>query len=444
MVTEEKSFGSVMNEVYSESEESLVGIYLICKPTILVRNPKIVEMILHTHLESFNGRGGYPVLRDCFRKTLLSALAEVKVRQAFKKICSITKGLQEQLKRILKDQPQADVQIKDLCYRFSVDIISATIFGTEISCLSDKDPPLTKVAKKFYREGNYKILESLRIVLVIVFPFISPLLGVGLLPSYMTQIIMGFINKFIISGENEHLDETKNKIKTLLTNQRDKPFFCDYKIFKNWSISEDNSVYSFFLHITGSESSTSTICYCLFELSREPKVLQILIDEIDEALHECNGKITYDIFDKMPFLEKCLAETLRKYPAFPLLNRRCTKDFQVPGTKQIIYQDQAIIIPLRAIQTDPKYFPNPLKFNPNRTEPNDPDYSGMPTYIFGDGPKTCIAYRLGKIILKMGLIAILSKFTVERGPTEELNIPIGNLGMPPSDDFTVKLSMRHG
>lgn len=107
-------------------------------------------------------------------------------------------------------------------------------------------------------------------------------------------------------------------------------------------------------------------------------------------LHANKGEMTYEALKDMKFLEKCIYETIRMYPALPMLNRRCTKDFQVPGTAMKILRNQSVVIPLRAIQTDEKYFPNPLKFNPNRCDPQDEDYSTVPYYVFGDGPKSCI------------------------------------------------------
>lgn len=145
----------------------------------------------------------------------------------------------------------------------------------------------------------------------------------------------------------------------------------------------------------------------------------------------------------MKFLEKCILETLRKYPALPMLNRRCTKEFKLPGTDQIIYKGQSVIIPIRSIQTDPKYYPNPLKFNPNRTDPEDPDYSPVTSYPFGDGPKACIAFRMGTVMVKTGLVTILSKFNLDLSTKEaDIKFTLGNLGMPPSNDFSVRLSRR--
>lgn len=79
------------------------------------------------------------------------------------------------------------------------------------------------------------------------------------------------------------------------------------------------------------------------------------------------------------------------YPVLPFLDRRCQSDFHVQGTKIIIEKNTPVIIPLTGLHYDPEYFPDPLRFNPERflgeNKANIPPYSYMP---FGDGPRKCI------------------------------------------------------
>ena len=58
-------------------------------------------------------------------------------------------------------------------------------------------------------------------------------------------------------------------------------------------------------------------------------------------------------------------ETMRKY-SFPLLNRECTKDYQMPNSNFIVQKGTPIIISIRGIHMDPEYFPEPDKFMPER------------------------------------------------------------------------------
>lgn len=74
-------------------------------------------------------------------------------------------------------------------------------------------------------------------------------------------------------------------------------------------------------------------------------------------------------------------------------DRVCFKDYEVEYEDQkfTIEKDKIVMIPISGFHRDPLYFPDPLKFDPDRfSEENrgniDPD-----TYLpFGIGPRNCI------------------------------------------------------
>ena len=64
-------------------------------------------------------------------------------------------------------------------------------------------------------------------------------------------------------------------------------------------------------------------------------------------------------------------ESLRKYPPVSVLNRVCTKSYVIPGTKVTLEKGHLVVVPIAALQTDPKYFPDPEKFDPARFSDQD-------------------------------------------------------------------------
>lgn len=83
-------------------------------------------------------------------------------------------------------------------------------------------------------------------------------------------------------------------------------------------------------------------------------------------------------------------EAIRKYPALPLLNRECTQDYVVPGSDLTIKKGTAIIISLLGLSRDPKYFPQPELYRPERYSDTVPQYDTDAYIPFGDGPRACI------------------------------------------------------
>lgn len=101
------------------------------------------------------------------------------------------------------------------------------------------------------------------------------------------------------------------------------------------------------------------------------------------------------------------------YPIVPILNRECTKDYQFPGTKYRISKGTAVFIPLLGMQRDPKYYPDPLQFRPERfVDKANHSPLQQPFMSFGEGPRMCIGMRLAKIQVKIGLHMMLQNSDV--------------------------------
>jgi len=85
------------------------------------------------------------------------------------------------------------------------------------------------------------------------------------------------------------------------------------------------------------------------------------------------------------------AETLRKYPPVPILNRECTKRYEIPGTNVILEKGIQVVIPMMGIHYDPQYFPEPEKFDPERFSEEVKSKRHHYAYLpFGEGPRICM------------------------------------------------------
>lgn len=149
----------------------------------------------------------------------------------------------------------------------------------------------------------------------------------------------------------------------------------------------------FVFYIAGSESSTSTVAYTMYELTQNVEIMKRAQKDIKDTLNKFNGEITYESINEMKFIDLCVKETNRKYPGLPILNRECTKDYRIPGSNYIIKQGTAIIISLLGIHTDAQYFPEPEKYDPDRFTDEKHAYNEDAFIPFGDGPRSCIGNK---------------------------------------------------
>jgi cytochrome P450 family 6 len=169
----------------------------------------------------------------------------------------------------------------------------------------------------------------------------------------------------------------------------------------------------------GFETSSAMQAFALYELSKNPEIQERIRNEIKEALKKTGGKVTYDSVmnvAELPYLNQVFHETLRLYPIVPMLDRICNDpkgyslepicDFKVP-------YGMPIYIPYFTMQRDEKYFPDPLKFDPERFAPGSNLVQPYTNFPFGSGPRNCIGERFGIMQVKTGIVKILLDFRLE-------------------------------
>lgn len=82
-----------------------------------------------------------------------------------------------------------------------------------------------------------------------------------------------------------------------------------------------------------------------------------------------------------------------------------------------------LAIPVYAIQHDPKYYPDPERFDPERfSEENKRNILPYTYFPFGLGPRLCIGARFTLVEVKVVLFHLLSRFEIV--PVEKTAIPL--------------------
>lgn len=126
----------------------------------------------------------------------------------------------------------------------------------------------------------------------------------------------------------------------------------------------------------------------------------------------------------MLFLTLCLAiftyilfiESMRLHAFIPLHLRRCTKDYVIPDTDVLIEKGTMVFIPVLGFQSDPEYYPEPEKFDPERFSQEEKQKRHPYTFLpFGEGPRNCIGLHKLYYFSKQTLIP----FTL---PERKINI----------------------
>lgn len=166
--------------------------------------------------------------------------------------------------------------------------------------------------------------------------------------------------------------------------------------------------------IAGSfETSASVVEWTLSELLRHPRVMKNLQDELDNVVGR-NKLVEENDLAKLSYLDIVIKETLRLYPAGPLVPRESTEDATTNG--YFIKKNSRIIINLWAIGRDSKIWSDDAEvFYPERFMNNNLDFRGHDfQYIpFGFGRRGCPGINLGLATVKLVVAQLVHCFSWE-------------------------------
>lgn len=154
----------------------------------------------------------------------------------------------------------------------------------------------------------------------------------------------------------------------------------------------------FLFFIAGFDTVSTAMIFIVYELSINPEIMQRLSDEVDQVSESLEGKLPkYEDLQKMEYLDMVVSEGLRKWPPVNFLDRLCSNKTTIEdydGTKVELESGQGILIPVKSIHMDHRYFPNPEKFDPERFSSANRDNIDPYSYlVFGIGPRNCIGNR---------------------------------------------------
>jgi cytochrome P450 len=153
--------------------------------------------------------------------------------------------------------------------------------------------------------------------------------------------------------------------------------------------------------LTSGHGTTSiALMWAFYLLSQHPEVEARLQHEVDTVLGD--RLATVRDLPELRFARQVLAEALRLYPPVWAQDREATQELTIGG--YTIPKGSVVLVSQWVTQRDPRFFPDPARFDPDRWE-NRPDTQQLHTgyFPFGAGPRVCIgedyAWMNGTLIL---------------------------------------------
>ena len=142
------------------------------------------------------------------------------------------------------------------------------------------------------------------------------------------------------------------------------------------------------LFLAGHETTANALTWTWYLLAQHPEIEQKLHAEVDEVL---NGRQEPTVADypRLRYTEMVVAEAMRLYPPAWVVGRMALADF--PVREYVIPAGSLVLMSQYVVQRDPRFFPAPARFDPERwtaaAREARPTYAYFP---FGAGARRCI------------------------------------------------------
>ena len=424
----------------------MFGIYEVFTPYLFACDPEIVRDVLVKEFDYFSERRNFKFAEEInflnemvsivngskwkrLRSTMSPTFSSGKLKIMFPLV-------QKQAKNFLsfcekEYDSKKSIDMKDAFGRYTMDVIASTAFAIDSNSLKNGNSVFVqKVGKVFDTSLVANVMMTLFLVapkIASVFGKFFSLLNVENPWVFLKEVATETIKARRKTDSGKHGDfldlmlEEQSKQKDKFDPER------DYEITDATIMAEC----ALFL-VAGYDTTANTLSFSGYHLARNTECLNILREELSDIRNE-DGSFDYHNLMEAKYLDACINEALRLNPPGPVLERKCTKSFNIKGTNFNIPENMMVGIPIWGIHRDPDYWVDPESFNPERFLPENKDnivpFSYMP---FGLGPRNCLAMRFALMEVKICLAELVMNydFQLKAGHEEVLLCNGGGIVKP--------------
>ncbi|MFI1716132.1 cytochrome P450 [Streptomyces litmocidini] len=194
------------------------------------------------------------------------------------------------------------------------------------------------------------------------------------------------------------------------------------------------------LYIGGHETTSSTLVWAWYLLSRNPRVREALTEELDRVL--ADHEPGYDDYASLTYTQAVIKETLRLYPTIWLITGLAKEGATLGGMP--VPAGTRVWSSQWATHRDPRWYGDAEAFRPERWTDGDgepaeeiPEYAWFP---FGGGPRVCLGTRFALVEAVLVLAVLARRYHLDVTAPEILPVP--SLTLQPDRDVLATVRAR--
>nr|WCC58099.1 cytochrome P450 [Pharsalia antennata] len=463
------SYTEYIDNLYKQyPNEKCCGTYQYSQPILLLRDLDLIKRIFVRDFDAFSehplpskpddedtlwGKNLFAAKGETWRQ-LRQTISPMFTTSNLKSVFDLMDNCARQLIDHLNDKKEdvIELELRDLFKRYSSDTIASIAFGIECNSFKDENNDFIRIGGELTNFGG---LQKLKQLLYTINPTIAKLLNVKMHPDNVSNFFRKLVKDSIRNREDKKIMRS-DYIHYLLETRRGlfkeaeglpKTVETEFSVTKESNLDprnrkitleltdDDITAQAIDFFYGGFYSTASLMCFCVYELAINPEIQEKLRKEVDETLENDSADISFGALTKMKYLDMIISgaheeifakvivkhfvlETLRKWPT-AWIDRKCNKSIVIEpddtSKERPLHLDIDTVcwVPVFAIHRDPKYWPDPEKFDPERFREENRErivsYSFLP---FGVGPRSCVGSRFAIVEAKLIIFYIISTYEV--------------------------------
>ena len=360
------------------AEGDLVRFALHGHPAVLVNHPEYVEEVLVLHQAKFAKPPIFQRHGGLLGTGLLTAEGDLHRRRrrtiqpAFSppRLVGYSATVVQCVERLLERWRGQDQQVVDMAaemQQLTLEIIGRILFTRDLT------PDAVEI-RRALAAASASIDPLLSLV--------APVRRLRPARAYLRTLVDRLID------ERRAARETKDDILALLERVEDSAEEAEAEERANDQLRDDMLT----LFVAGHDTLANGLTWTWSLLADHPDVEARLHAELRDVLR--GRSPSHEHLAKLPYTGRVWAESLRLYPPSWVVTRQALEEHKLGTTT--IPAGAIVVVSQYLLHRDPRFFPDPLRFDPDRWDaPSSPQSLLRQGYIpFGAGPRSCIGQGL--------------------------------------------------
>jgi cytochrome P450 len=201
------------------------------------------------------------------------------------------------------------------------------------------------------------------------------------------------------------------------------------------------------IFLAGHETTASALTWAWWLLARHPEVEARLHAELDAVLGTGEAAPGPADIAALPYARAVFAEALRLWPTVPMVFRRVVEPHEVAtaGGRWTLPRGDVVVLSPWVVQRDPRWWPEPDAFRPERWLTPAPERPRQAWFPFGGGARVCVGEHFALLEGALVLATVAQRWRLEadgegaRPAAAALN-PLA--GTRPPDDWRLRVRPR--